>query len=508
MSLPPLPEELTTRTFTFPFTVTWVVDKKTNELQSKRHYLCRRWWPLDSPIMSDFRTTWKLLDGKWVPVKMENRDPANHVAWDGTLVQVPHANMDLELFLALLIVAIFTQLKENHPHIKRPMKAKAVKRKILTKTIPLAHQRVIFEWAESTKSNNIVTRHVQASCGDLREFDISTPLNVQDFEYKFRCYGCNELVNRNHPVYVFSCVKCGSKFQKYRHLKRNLVGQFAVVVGGRTKLGHQVIIKLLDAGANVIATSRFPCEAVKLFAGYPEWKKDEWNKRLRFYPESFDLNTGNISGLSRRLETWISNFSSKIDIFVMCAAQTIRVREKRNARENAEGTGEKNRYGDPLYVDPEHVNSWDMRIGDFAQDEMEEVFRINATAPVLMFQGLLPLLKKSERPFVINVHAREGLFNVSKHDKHLHTNMAKAGLAMFTKCTQRASLRTDGGKRVSIHGCDPGWISVDEYHKDSRPWIVPPLDEVDGAARILYPVMANLTKGSMKTRRHFDQLLY
>jgi hypothetical protein len=52
------------------------------------------------------------------------------------------------------------------------------------------------------------------------------------------------------------------------------------------------------------------------------------------------------------------------------------------------------------------------------------------------------------------------------------------------------------------------WISVDEYYEGSRPWQVPPLDEVDGAARILFPLMMGLRYSCGKTRRHFLQLSY
>ena len=70
--------------------------------------------------------------------------------------------------------------------------------------------------------------------------------------------------------------------------------------------------------------------------------------------------------------------------------------------------------------------------------------------------------------------------------------MAKAGLAMLTLCLTKSDLKTENGKSFSIHGCDPGWISVDEYYEDSKPWDIPPLDERDGAARILYPLIVEL----------------
>jgi hypothetical protein len=85
--------------------------------------------------------------------------------------------------------------------------------------------------------------------------------------------------------------------------------------------------------------------------------------------------------------------------------------------------------------------------------------------------------------------------------------MAKASLSMLTKCLLSSKLRTDSGILFNIHGCDPGWFSIDEYYEKNCPWIIPPLDEIDGAARILYPVFKNL--GSCGgTRRHFTKLSY
>ena len=69
------------------------------------------------------------------------------------------------------------------------------------------------------------------------------------------------------------------------------------------------------------------------------------------------------------------------------------------------------------------------------------------------------------------------------------------------------TLVTYRGKRFSIHGCDPGWISVDEYYENDRPFIIPPLDEIDGAARVLYPLFKKLTS-YRKTRRHFEHMTY
>jgi NAD(P)-dependent dehydrogenase (short-subunit alcohol dehydrogenase family) len=376
------------------------------------------------------------------------------------------------------------------------------------KELIIVDQSVIYSWAK-TRGNNVVTRHLQESCQALHEFDKKTPLNKRGFPFhpheRFRCYGCGKLSKKNSPVYVFSCRRCGNKFQKYRHHSMDLSGKVALVIGGRTKLGHQVVVKLLQAGAIVFVTTRFPQKAVSLFENYSEWTT--WSSQLFIYPEAFDLDISDVREIMNPLKKFIKEKGTgALDILICCAAQTIRVREKLKADNQTES----NRYGDAKYVKEEYVNSWQMDFSDLLQHEMEEVYRINAIAPTIIIQQLIPLMKRSKgHPHIVNVHAREGLFEVAKNQKHIHTNMAKAGLAMLTKCLKSVKLKTHEGKGFSIHGCDPGWLSVDEYHESQSPWVVPPLDEIDGAARILFPVFKKKYLGSnMKTIRHFDILSY
>jgi ribosomal protein L37AE/L43A len=103
--------------------------------------------------------------------------------------------------------------------------------KFLSGDFTIADQKKIVQWAK-THGNNVVSRQLQESCHDLYDFDISTPLNTVSFECKkeerFFCYGCGHLSRRTHSVYVFSCKLCGNKFQKYRHLTRDLTGHTAV----------------------------------------------------------------------------------------------------------------------------------------------------------------------------------------------------------------------------------------------------------------------------------------
>ncbi len=364
---------------------------------------------------------------------------------------------------------------------------------------------------KKTNVNNSITRHLQDTCHHLDELerlvkpDITNRFRLPSKKHFMRCYQCHKLIRSPHPTYLFCCFKCGELNQRFRGYSRSLRGLNALVTGGRTKLGHQIALKLLRANCkNVVVTTRNIDSANKMFSGYCDYSL--WKNNLKLIELDLDLLR-----LDKKLDILADELEplKSLDILVNCAAQTIRARDKSHLYGEVSSVQGKNRYGDPKFVDHSFTNSWHVRLTDFLQQEAEECYRINAVAPVLLIQKMLPLLNQSLiSPYIINVHAREGLFKTKKEDLHLQTNMAKSALHMLTKCLARKTdLLTKTGKRFSIHGCDPGWFSVDEYYESDSPWIVPPLDEIDGAARILFPIFTELS-GCSPTRRHFYQLSY
>src|SRR6478609_5025498 len=196
-------------------------------------------------------------------------------------------------------------LLPNNHHEKRAKQTKrsSNKESKIVKEWVDTPQDAIYEWAIKTNRNNSVTRQLQPSCHALHYFDKNTPLNKKPLKIRLRCYGCNQPTSRNHPNYVFSCRDCGNKYQKNRHLTRNLTGYTAVVIGARTKLGHQVVIKLLNAGAFVIGTTRFPEKALELYEKYEEW--EQWKEKLSFYDKPFDLDVANIAEKGKEMADWI-----------------------------------------------------------------------------------------------------------------------------------------------------------------------------------------------------------
>jgi 3-oxoacyl-ACP reductase-like protein len=72
------------------------------------------------------------------------------------------------------------------------------------------------------------------------------------------CYICKARYRQLHHFYDQLCPACAELNWRKRTQSARLEGRVALVTGGRVKIGFQVVLKLLRAGARVIVTSRFP----------------------------------------------------------------------------------------------------------------------------------------------------------------------------------------------------------------------------------------------------------
>ena len=150
-------------------------------------------------------------------------------------------------------------------------------------------------------------------------------------------------------------------------------------------------------------------------------------------------------------------------------------------------------------VDLRTRNSWRLMMADVPSVELLEVQLVNAIAPFLINARLKPLmLRRSDRDkHIINVSAVEGQFYRSfKTTRHPHTNMAKAALNMMTR-TSAADYYTDG---IHMNSVDTGWVTDEDpadlaARKTAEHRFHPPLDIVDGAARIVDPIIAGFNTG-------------
>jgi NAD(P)-dependent dehydrogenase (short-subunit alcohol dehydrogenase family) len=90
----------------------------------------------------------------------------------------------------------------------------------------------------------------------------------------------------------------------------------------------------------------------------------------------------------------------------------------------------------------------------------------------------------------------EGQFyRTTKTDRHPHTNMAKAALNMMTRTSAPDYVR-DG---IHMNAVDTGWITDEDpvVHaaRKAELGFAPPLDIIDGAARIVDPIFSGELSG-------------
>jgi NAD(P)-dependent dehydrogenase (short-subunit alcohol dehydrogenase family) len=157
------------------------------------------------------------------------------------------------------------------------------------------------------------------------------------------------------------------------------------------------------------------------------------------------------------------------------------------------------RYDEDLQqVDLRALNSWRLDLAQVATAELLEVQLVNAVAPFILNSKLKALMLKT-RSFdqhIVNVSAMEGQFyRTTKTDKHPHTNMAKAALNMLTR-TSAADYVKDG---IHMNAIDTGWITDEDpaahAARKAELGFAPPLDVLDGAARIVDPIFHGANTG-------------
>jgi NAD(P)-dependent dehydrogenase (short-subunit alcohol dehydrogenase family) len=150
-------------------------------------------------------------------------------------------------------------------------------------------------------------------------------------------------------------------------------------------------------------------------------------------------------------------------------------------------------------VDLRGRNSWRLLMDEVPSVELLEVQLVNAVAPFIINARLKALMLRTpgHDKHIVNVSAVEGQFYRSfKTTRHPHTNMAKAALNMMTR-TAAADYHGDG---IHMNSVDTGWVTDEDpvdiaARKTAEHRFHPPLDIIDGAARILDPIISGINTG-------------
>jgi NAD(P)-dependent dehydrogenase (short-subunit alcohol dehydrogenase family) len=368
------------------------------------------------------------------------------------------------------------------------------------------------------------------------------------------CYVCKTEFHELHHFYDQMCPPCAALNFEKRQQTADLRGRVALVTGGRVKIGYQAAVKLLRAGAEVIVATRFPRDAARRFTREPD--AADWTARLHVYgidlrhTPSVERWCEHLLATLPRLDALINNACQTVrrpagwydhvaageldDGRQLPAAERAALERNRalghgivraGSVDSLRGAGlwksavlaqvpllaEDLERGGHLYpagrldadlqqVDLRDFNTWRMTLAEVPTAELLEVHLVNAVAPFVLNARLRPLLARvpSRDAHVVNVSAMEGQFYRRwKTDKHPHTNMAKAALNMMTR-TSAADYVRDG---IHMNSVDTGWVTDEdpEVHARRKTRVHgfhPPLDIVDGAARIVDPVFDGVNTGN------------
>lgn len=373
------------------------------------------------------------------------------------------------------------------------------------------------------------------------------------------CYVCKKPYVRMHRYYDSMCDECGDFNYAKREQTADLGGHYALVTGARVKIGFQASLKLLRAGAHVVVTTRFPIDAADRYSKEPDFAAFRDRLQIhgldlrhtpsvelftRFLLERLprlDYILNNACQTVRRPAGFFQHLLAREAEAVTLLPQALRgplashdelrraIEESQpnalvatTARSYGEGLlhsaalsqrrylDEDFREGEALFpvgrydedlqqVDLRDINSWRLRMHEVETPELLEVQLVNSIAPYILNARLKPLMVRTPgaHKHIVNVSAMEGQFyRATKTDKHPHTNMAKAALNMMTR-TSAPDFVKDG---IHMNAVDTGWVTDEDpaVHaaRKAEEGFAPPLDIIDGAARIVDPILVGRLTGN------------
>ncbi|HEX7707117.1 MAG TPA: SDR family oxidoreductase [Thermoanaerobaculia bacterium] len=374
------------------------------------------------------------------------------------------------------------------------------------------------------------------------------------------CYVCKQHFFTVHHFYDQLCPACGDLNFAKRTESADLRGRVALLTGGRVKIGYQAGLKLLRAGASLIVTTRFPRDSAARYAQEPdfvEWadRLEIFGLDLRHTPsveafcrqllatrERLDFIINNACQTVRRPPAFYNHMmereraafgdvgerernllggyeglrgyqmlpegdvapeglSSLADVNALSAAELSQVPlipEDHLAERDLFPEGRLDQ--DLQQVDLRGRNSWRLLMAEVSSVELLEVQLVNAVAPFIINARLKPLMMHTSNrdKHIVNVSAMEGQFyRHRKTTRHPHTNMAKAALNMMTR-TAAADYVSDG---IHMNSVDTGWVTDEDPAQIAARKVIehrfhPPLDIVDGAARIVDPIISGMNSGT------------
>jgi len=394
---------------------------------------------------------------------------------------------------------------------------------------------------------------------DFEQQEVTGNPGFREVSEPQNCYICKQNYATLHHFYDQLCPVCAELNWRKRGELADLRGRVALLTGGRVKIGYQAGIKLLRAGAQLIVCTRFPRDAALRYAAEADFKDWEqrleiFGLDLRHTP-SVEAFCRHLLAARDRLDFIINNACQTVrrppDFYEhMMQRETAsedempeHVRRLLGAYEGLRGyhllpagdpvvaqrrmsqvaglthaaelsqvpllpdelAAQKDLFPegrldqDSQQLDLREHNSWRLTLAEVPSVELLEVQLVNSIAPFILNARLKPLMLRApgHDKHIVNVSAVEGQFyRKFKTTRHPHTNMAKAALNMMTR-TSAADYHASG---IHMNAVDTGWVTDEDpaaiaVRKQEEHRFHPPLDIVDGAARITDPIIAGFNTG-------------
>jgi NAD(P)-dependent dehydrogenase (short-subunit alcohol dehydrogenase family) len=371
------------------------------------------------------------------------------------------------------------------------------------------------------------------------------------------CYVCKQKYSQIHPFYDQLCPTCGDLNYAKRTETADLSGRVALLTGGRVKIGYQAGIKLLRAGAHLIVTTRFPRDSAIRYAAEDDFA--DWGQRLEifgldlrhtpsveafcahlmathdrldfivnnacqtvrrppdFYRHMMDLERASLADMSPSVRALVGAYEGlrrhdmvgpgggNEDVAPLGLPGIAHAAQLSQAALLPDDVGVSDLFPEGRFdqdlqqIDLRERNSWRLTLTEVSSVELLETQLVNAVAPFVLNARLKPLMLRApgRDQHIVNVSAVEGQFyRKMKTTRHPHTNMAKAALNMMTR-TSAADYHADG---IHMNSVDTGWVSDEDpahiaQRKTAEHHFHPPLDIVDGAARIVDPIIDGINTG-------------
>ncbi|MDQ3556409.1 MAG: SDR family oxidoreductase, partial [Gemmatimonadota bacterium] len=385
--------------------------------------------------------------------------------------------------------------------------------------------------------------------------DLPGEAGFRDAPEPQNCYVCKRDYSALHHFYDQLCPPCAELNYRKRTETADLSGRVALLTGGRVKIGYQAGIKLLRAGAELIVTTRFPRDSAARYAQEPDFA--EWGHRLTvygldlrhtpsveafcrellatrerldfivnnacqtvrrppdFYRHMMETETAALHSLPQEVRGLLGGYTAAAGallgngvpdpragqaVGLTYAAQLSQVPllpDELAVPQELFPTGRLDQ--DLQQVDLRNRNSWRMMMAEVPSVELLEVHLVNAIAPFVINARLKELMERSpgRDKHIVNVSAVEGQFyRRFKTARHPHTNMAKAALNMMTR-TSATDYYASG---IHMNSVDTGWVTDEDPAEHAARKVAehrfhPPLDIVDGAARIVDPIISGFNTG-------------